>query len=148
MRATHRGAASLVVVLSALLGVQAGAATSPPPPSQLVEYSCDLGRPHLVVWRDANATLTTAGPADALISRGFQVGPDRFLRLWEALDRARFHTLRRVYRPRNPHPLLVPRCAISYEGRTVAMQGGTLPQRLRNVVRILDAIVRANARRR
>ena len=148
MRSMHLGLPQLLVVLSAMLGVQAASATPPPPPSPFVYYVCEPRGADLVVWWNADATLTISGPADGPITRGFRVTPERFARLQAALDRARFHTLRRVYRTHNPHPLLVTRCAISYGGRTVAMQGGRLPQRLRNVVRILESIVRAHARGR
>lgn len=144
MRSLQIGSALLLVVLAAIAGATAASATSPPPPSPLVKYSCDYRGPSLIVWRGGYAILTTPGPTDAPIRRTFSLAPAPYRRLEATLAAARFHTLRRVYRdPQAGYE----RCAVSYAGRTVLVHGHAGRRRLRAVLRALDTIVRANARR-
>jgi hypothetical protein len=148
MSSPRTAIALVLAAAAAVLGAQAASADSRPQPSPLVAYSCDGWGPSLVVWRDQSALLTTSGPRDERIDRTFRLRAQTYRRLTAALAHARFRTLRRVYAPRRPLPMRLDRCALSYRGRTVVVhQGAVPPDRLERVLRILDAIVRANARR-
>jgi hypothetical protein len=149
MRSVHIGSALVLGVLAAIGTARAASAPSPPPRVPLVAYSCGFWGPSLTVWRGGRAILETPGPTDRTIERNFRLAPGTYRRLAATLAAAKFRTLRRVYGDTRRVPLPVYRtsCVVSHAGRRIVIHGDALPPRLRAVMLVLNAIVRANARR-